>query len=159
MTAKLGALPNEATNLYETDFVAWVEQQALLLQQKQFADLDLLNLIDEVQDLSRRERQALYSNLKIVLLHLLKWHYQSEMRSNSWRSSIREHRQRIARQIKDSPSLKPYLEEIIAECYEDARLLAADETGLPIETFPLDSPYPTTDVLDSNFLGNGEEDS
>lgn len=159
MTQKLKAVSSEAAGLYETDFVAWAEQQVLLLQQEQFKELDLLNLIDEVQDLSRRERQALYSNLKVILLHLLKWYYQPQSRSNSWRASIREHRQRIARQLLDSPSLKPYLEQILAECYQDARSLAGDETGLPLETFPLECLYTITEILDSNFLGDGEANS
>lgn len=56
MTRRLEAVSSEADGLYEEDFVAWVEQQAMLLQQEQFKELDLINLIDEVQDLSRRER-------------------------------------------------------------------------------------------------------
>ena len=155
MTANSNVLATETTELYETDFVTWAEHQAALLEQKQFEQLDLANLIDEVLDLSKRERQALYSNLKIILLHLLKWNYQPAMRSNSWKASIREHRQRVARQLKDSPSLKPYLQEIFADCYQDARLLAADETELPAQTFPADCPYSVSDTQNSDFWGDG----
>jgi hypothetical protein len=77
--------------------------------------------------MSRKEKEALFNNLQVVLMHLLKYRYQSSKRSNSWRFSIREHRKRIERAFRNSPSLKPYLIEIFAECYQDARELAADE--------------------------------
>jgi hypothetical protein len=159
MTANLNVLATDASELYETDFVTWAEQQATLLKQGHFDQLDLANLIDEVLDLSKRERQALYSNLKIILLHLLKWSNQPTVRSNSWRASIREHRQRVDRQLKESPSLKPYLQEIFADCYQDARLLAADETELPENTFPSECPFTVTDSLNPDFWGNGKADS
>lgn len=159
MTAHPSVLAMDLTGFYKTDFVVWAEQQAALLAQGQFDKLDLPNLVDEVLDLSRRERQALFSNLKVVLLHLLKWSYQPTMRSNSWRASIREHRQRIARQLKDSPSLKPYLEEIFTECYQDARLLAADETELPEDRFPSECPFTIADSLNPDFWDNDETNS
>jgi predicted DNA-binding ribbon-helix-helix protein len=142
--------------LYETDFVAWADQMAQLLAQRRFNELDLINLIDEVEDLSGRERQALSSNLKVILLHLLKWQFQWEQRSTSCKASIREHRQRVQRQLKDSPSLAPYLEETLIECYEDARPLALDETGLPDESLPSECPYSTHQLLDQAFWPSSE---
>ncbi len=139
-------------SLYESDFVQWSDQTAQLLREQRFSELDLAHLIEEVEDLSGRERDALYSNLKIVLLHLLKWHYQSHKRSNSWRSSIVEHRQRIQRQVKKSPSLKSYPSEIVSDCYSDARELASVETGLPLVTFPVECPYAITTALNPDFL-------
>jgi hypothetical protein len=159
MTAHPNVLAGAAPVLYETDFVAWAEQQAAFLELGEFEQLDLANLVDEVLDLSKRERQALYSNLKIILLHLLKWNYQPAMRSNSWKASIREHRQRVARQLKDSPSLKPYLQEIFTDCYQDARFLAVDETELPEDTFPSDCPFSVSSTLNPDFLGDGAANS
>lgn len=54
--------------------------------------------------------------------------------------------------LKDSPSLKPYLEEVFAQCYLDAVAQASAETELPVETFPQECPYSSAEVLDSNFL-------
>lgn len=140
------------TLLYDTDFALWAEETAQMLKDGRISDIDLENLIEEVEDLSRRERDALYSNLKIVLLHLLKWEFQHHKRSNSWRASMVEHRQRIKQQIKKSPSLKAYPEEILSECYADARELASVETGLPLNAFPADCLYAIADLLDSTFL-------
>lgn len=64
--------------------------------------------------MGRSERKRLKSNVTIVLLHLLKWQYQPQLRSGSWKGSIIEHRQRIRDDLADSPSLKPYLQEIFS---------------------------------------------
>jgi hypothetical protein len=83
---------------------------------------------------------------------LLKWQYQRDFRSGSWKGSIAEHRRRIREALKDSASLKPYLQEVFTQCYLDAVELASAETELPVETFPGECPYKPAEVLDSNFL-------
>lgn len=144
--------PTNQKNLYKIDFVQWIETTAEQLRNREYANVDWENLIDEIEDMSRRERKALKSNLIVVLLHLLKWEYQPEYRSGSWRGSIREHRRRINEDLKDSPSLVPYLQEIWAECYENAREQAVDETGLSLETFPKMLSYTAEQVLNSKFM-------
>lgn len=140
------------TEMYDTDFVEWIEQAIALLKQGKFGELDIEHLIEEVGDLGRRDRHSVCSNLEIVLLHLLKWQFKPEQRSNSWRGSIREHRRRIARIIQDSPSLNNYLKQEYAECYAGARRQAADETGLPLGTFPVECPYTIEQGLNEDFL-------
>jgi hypothetical protein len=93
--------------LYKTDFVHWVETTVEHLRNQNYASVDWANLIDEIEEMSRRERKSLKSNLVAILLHLLKWQYQPECRSGSWRGSLREHRRRINDDLKDSPSYTP----------------------------------------------------
>ena len=138
--------------LYDADFAQWAEKTAQMLRDGRVSEIDLEHLIEEVEDLSRRERDALYSNLKVIVLHLLKWQFQPHKQTNSWRVSMVEHRQRVKRQVKKSPSLKSYPEEILSECYADARELASIETGLPLDTFPTECPYTLTDILTPEFL-------
>ena len=92
-------------SLYEANFVHWVETTVEQLRTQDYASVDWANLIEEIQDMSRRERKSLKSNLVVILLHLLKWQYQPDSRGGSWRGSIREHRRRINDDLKDSPSL------------------------------------------------------
>ncbi|MBC6471757.1 MAG: DUF29 domain-containing protein [Hormoscilla sp. GM102CHS1] len=139
-------------SLYETDFVRWVETTVAQLRAQNYSRVDWTNLIEEIEDMSRRERKSLKSNLIVILLHLLKWQYEPDYRSGSWRGSIREHRRRIQDDLKDSPSLRPYLQEIFEECYENARSRAADETGLALSTFPADCHYTSEHCLDYDFL-------
>ena len=139
-------------SLYDRDFMNWVETTAQLLKEQKFAALDLENLIEEIEGMGRSNKSALRSNLIVVLMHLLKWQYQVDKRSNSWKFTIREHRRRLDEDFEDSPSLKVYCLEILAQCYQNARNLAADETGLNLRIFPVESPFSIEQVLDSEFL-------
>ena len=131
------------TATYETDFYLWTQQQADLLRQGQFnrVDLDAANIAEEIESMGRREKHSIRSYLFNVIMHLLKWQYQPERRGTSWKLSIRNGRDQIAWQIKDSPSLRPQLEGLLAEVYPSARRNAADETGLPLTTFPDQCPF------------------
>ena len=146
------AKAGKSANLYETDYVAWADQQALLLEQKRFNELDLVNLVEEVRDLSGRHRDALESQLTRLLMHLLKWQYQPSHRSNSWVGTIKEARKQIARLIRKHPVLGVHVFKAYIECYLDAREDASDETGLPIQVFPLECSYEVSEALDLNFF-------
>ncbi len=139
-------------SLYETDYLKWIETTVHKLQVRDYSNIDWKNLIEEIGDMGRSERRSLESNLIVILIHLLKWQYQPELRSGSWKGSIVEHRRRIRKALKESPSLKPYLEEVFAECYADAVEEATAQTGLSVEIFPQVCPYTSLEVLDSNFL-------
>jgi hypothetical protein len=138
--------------LYDKDFVAWADQQALLLEQGRWSELDLVNLVEEVRDLGNRHRDALESHLTRLLMHLLKWQYQPEKKSNSWLLTIKDARRQIAKLIHKHPVLAVHIERVFFECYLEAREVAADETGLLINVFSLDCPYTLEQVLGKDFL-------
>jgi Domain of unknown function DUF29 len=138
-------------SLYDRDFAKWLETTADQLRAQDYANLDWENLLDEIESMGKRERRSLKSNLVILLLHLLKWQYQADQRSGSWKGSIVEHRQRIRDELEDSPSLQPYLIEILDAAYADGRDRAAAETGLEIAIFPVECLYTIAQVLDRAF--------
>ena len=146
---------NSAT-LYEQDYYLWLEQ---LIKQSRaikgnciLAEIDLENLIEELESMGRSEKRAVYRNLKILLMHLLKYRYQPEQRSNSWRRTIREHQQRLQEAFRDSPSLRNHFNGVFNSCYQAARELAADETGLILDAFPIESPFSQELVLNPDYL-------
>lgn len=145
---------NKITSLYERDYVAWADEQALLLEQERFSELDLIHLIEEVKDLGRRERDAIESQLIRLFLHLIKWQYQPDKRSSSWEISIKDARRQIARLRKKYPVLTKHLysENVLYECYSYAVEEAADETKIPLQNLPLDNPYSIEDVLNPDFF-------
>ncbi|MEA5620663.1 DUF29 domain-containing protein [Cronbergia sp. UHCC 0137] len=143
---------NEKVNLYETDFNLWVEETLTLLRKGDISELDIDNLIEEIEDMGNSRKDALESNLIRVLQHLLKWKYQPQKRTNSWKASITEHSLRLNKALKKSPSLKSYFEEVFAECYHDARLIASQETGIDIFVFPEICPFSKVDVLNPQYL-------
>ena len=151
MTTQLSSLADTA-NLYNQDYYLWLSRTASLISEGKFSEVDTANLIEEIEDMGRSEKRAIESNLVVVLLHLLKYRYQPEKRTNSWKSSIREHRRRLRKAFTDSPSLKRHFEEVFDECYRDGKEQAADETGLPLDIFPQESPFTSAEVLNPDYL-------
>jgi hypothetical protein len=94
--------------LYERDFCLWIEEQARLLKEGRFDQLDRVNLIDEIEDLRRREKRAVRDNLVVIFKNLLKHQFHSGRRSRTWLSSMVEHRRRLREDLETSPSLGPY---------------------------------------------------
>ncbi|MBS3029059.1 MAG: DUF29 domain-containing protein [Dolichospermum sp. DET50] len=141
-------------NLYEQDFYLWIETTSKQLKAGKFAEIDLANLIEEIESMGRSEKRELKSRLIVLLMHLLKWQYQPEKRSESWRSTITEQRICIELLLEDSPSLQPLLIEIFTDCYEKARLKASEETGMKLNFFPKESPFTLEETLKNSFLNN-----
>ncbi len=139
-------------NLYDQDFNLWLENTINSLREGKLLEIDYENLIEELESMGRSEKNALKSNLKVLLMHLLKYKYQPEKRTNSWRYTITEHRQRIRDSLENSPSLNSFLIGIFEKCYQDARRLASDETGLSINQFPQYCPFLFDDVLNLDYL-------
>jgi hypothetical protein len=140
------------SNLYNQDFYLWIETTAKQLKNGNFSEIDLANLIEEIESMGRNEKRALKSNLLVLLMHLLKYKYQPEKCSNSWLSTIFEHRRRLKEELTESPSLKSHFLEIFNECYQDARKQASLETGLSLDTFPMDSPFTIDQSLNQDYL-------
>jgi Domain of unknown function DUF29 len=132
---------SQTTELYDRDFCLWAETMAEALRSGNLAALDMANLAEEVESLGRRDRRELASRLVVLLHHLLKWQFQPDMRSGSWRGTLAEQRMRIRRLLQDSPSLRSVLDDSIGECYADAKVQASAETGLATDRFPVDCPY------------------
>lgn len=137
---------------FEADYALWCVEQAALLRKGQVDQLDRENLAEEIESLGRSDKKEIESRLQVLLIHLLKWKFQPEGRGGSWRGTIREQRSRLAKSLAESPSLKNYPAEILAEEYLIARLKAAGETGLDENMFPHLSPYTIDQVLDLEFL-------
>ena len=137
--------------LYDRDYVQWIEATLQQLRDRDYEQVDWENLLEEIEDMGKRERQALRSNLVVVLLHLLKWQFQPEYRTGSWAGSITEHRRRILDLLDDSPSLKSVIPEGLEKCYKSARKQAHQETGLALNLFPPECPYAVEEILDDDF--------
>jgi hypothetical protein len=140
------------TTHYEQDYFQWLLDQATLLREGSLHLLDREHLVEEIEDLGKSERRALESDLVVVLMHLLKWVYQPKRRGNSWKYSILEHRRRIQKRLRESPSLKLFLAEIFDDTYQDARVAAAKETELDLEIFSENSLFSLSEAMDEQFL-------
>ncbi|MDJ0660654.1 MAG: DUF29 domain-containing protein [Crocosphaera sp.] len=150
--------------LYEQDFQQWIETTIYQLKKGEFSSLDIDNLIEELTELGKSEKRALESNLMILLAHLLKLKVQHDAPSSmkdSWYRSIIEHRQRVQKNLRDTPSLKSYLETAIKKAYTDAIKIAIKEGKLanfgiriPQENeYSKSCPFTIEQILDEDFYG------
>ncbi|OKH24266.1 DUF29 domain-containing protein [Chroogloeocystis siderophila] len=139
-------------NLYDIDFYAWTQQQAKLLRDRQWHELDLPNLIEEIECLGKQQRQELRNRLSILIGHLLKWEYQPQKRIRSWLSTIRVQRMDLNDILQENPSLKSYLEEALHKAYQKGIELAVGETNLPNKTFPVECTYTLEEILSDSFF-------
>lgn len=139
---------------YQQDFYAWTQEQAQLLRSQQLSKIDIEHLIEEIESMGKSEKRALKSRLCVLLMHLLKWHFQPNFRGTSWQVTLRTQRRAIKDLLADNPSLKHWLLETINDAYEQAKDDASLETGLDSSVFPQQCLWSIEQVLDINYLPN-----
>jgi len=141
------------TTTYETDVIAWAQEQVRLLRAGRFDALDIEHIADEIEDVGKSEQRELESRMAVLLAHLLKWQHQPGRRGSSWQRTIEEQRKAIARRITKTPSLKSDLQD--AEWWEgvwgDALIKAADETGIDISQLLGRCPWLEEQILSAEF--------
>jgi hypothetical protein len=142
-----------ATITYESDIIAWAQEQVRLLRACQFDALDIEHIADEIEDVGKSEQRELENRMAVLLSHLLKWQHQPERRGSSWQRTIKEQRKAIARRIIKTPSLKSDVQD--AEWWEgvwgDALIKAADETGIAFDILPTACPWTDNQVFSDEF--------
>ena len=136
---------------YERDLYTWSQQQGALLREGRLDEIDRHNIAEEIESLGRDQFDKLVSFYRLVLLHMLKYDHQPEKRTRSWLISIDGHRDSAAEVLADNPGLKSRVDEAVGRAYRHARRDAADETGLPMKTFPATCPYSIDDIRDRPF--------
>ena len=141
--------PAEAgRSLYKTDGYAWANQQADLIRAGRFSELDIENVAEEIESVGRSEKSGFVMALARVIQHLLKWDHQPDKRSASWWHSVNTRRVRAAKDLRDNPSFKGVLTEIMQDAFEIAVADAMADTHLSRDTFPAACPYSFIDVME-----------
>ena len=137
--------------LYDQDYFGWANEQAALLRAGNLSAADIENIAEEIESMAKGEKRELVNWLIVLLLHLLKWQFQPELRGRSWEATILEQRDRIARHMQENPSLKPNLPDAMQEAYRVARIRARGETNLSSKFFPAECPCAYAQAMDANF--------
>lgn len=138
-------------SLYDSDFNLWIQKHILLLKEARFNEIDTAHLVEELEDMGKRDKRELKNRLLVLIAHLLKWQYQAEGRGTSWESSINEQRRQLLLLLKDMPSLKNSMDSAIMEIYADAVDWASDETKMPQTVFPAQCLFTQEQLLDKKF--------
>jgi hypothetical protein len=145
-------MDDHLNSLYETDALIWTETQVALLRARKFDQLDLENIIAELEYQVQKDKRSVASHLRGLIMHLLKYQFQPQRRTQSWTSTIIEHRHKILDALEDMPSFRPQIDEYVARNYPKALKAAILETRLPPATFPQENPYTTDQILDMDFF-------
>lgn len=139
------------TKEYEKDFYAWTTHNAKLLREGKFSEIDVEHIAEEIESMGKSEKRELISRLGVLLAHLLKWQFQPERQSNSWKYTIEEQRDEVLELLDESPSLKHEIEEKLERAYRKAILLAATEMGVNKSIFQEKCPFSLEKTLNKNF--------
>ena len=137
---------------YEDDFHGWAMSTAALLREKRYDQVDYNHIIEEIECMGASERRELINRLKQLISHLLKWEYQSALRSKSWKESIEDPREQIYLLLLDNPGLKSQIRGILDTSYSLAQKKAHKETGLSLKCFPPQCPYTMEELVDEEYL-------
>ncbi|HJU19622.1 MAG TPA: DUF29 domain-containing protein [Stellaceae bacterium] len=111
---------------YEDDFFAWTQRQAAVLRSLAVADnrFDREHVAEEIEDLGRSERDAVRSQIRRIIEHLLKLaHSPAEPPRFDWMQTVLEARQALSDKI--SPTLRRDAEQVLDRLYADGRKRAA----------------------------------
>jgi hypothetical protein len=141
---------------YDTDFVAWAEEQASLLREGRFEALDVDNVIEELEGLARRYRECALRHLRNLCEELLKLAYGEPGNAGRYgHRGLEKHRLEMRYLLEDYPSLSAALPELLQRAYARGRLDAEQDLQdfhYQYEPFPDTCPWSLEQVLDLAFL-------
>lgn len=135
-------LNNISTLLYDQDFALWIEATVNQLKAKNFTEIDLENLINEVESLGRQDKRELENRLITLFEHAIKRRYVPLPDCyRGWENTLKRTQKELKKNLRDSPSLKKYFLAILNDCYQDAVDNLQDDYDL---NFPENFPFSET---------------
>ncbi|RCJ35683.1 hypothetical protein A6769_18750 [Nostoc punctiforme NIES-2108] len=139
--------------LYKIDDHLWLEETIKLLKANHLEELDLENLIEELENLGRRDKAKVASLLEKIIRHLLLLQYctqESQYNSGHWKAEIRSFRNQLKRNL--TTNLYEYLDNELASIYDDALGYVIEKTEGKLDNFPQYCIYTLEQLLDINYL-------
>jgi hypothetical protein len=142
------------SDLYETDYCRWLEEQADLLREGRLEDIDALNLISEFEELAVGERASVESDAETIVEHLLKLRYSpAERPRRGWRLTVTRHRARLSKQL--TTTSRRLFEGSLEGVFENARraaVIGLEVDQVPANRLPAECPYTLDQILDPGWL-------
>ena len=142
------------TELYDQDFYAWTQRNADLLRQGRAAEIDLEHLAEEIEEMGKEQRHALRSQLRRLLVHLLKLQFSPATAPRpGWIEEVQNAHAEIADRLADNPSLRPQMPFLFAEIWPRSSRQAIESLRAYGEqpTIPQTCPFTLEQALDDDF--------
>ncbi|UIE37323.1 DUF29 domain-containing protein [Leptodesmis sichuanensis] len=143
------------TSLYNADYQLWLEHTAAQLKARDFGNLDLENLIEEIESLGRSEKHTVSSYLMRLCEHLLKikyWEAERAMCLRGWKREVINFRLQIQEELETSPSLKSFLQDVFTKQYKNGRKLFLNASELDARLIPEEPDFTLEQALDEDWL-------
>ncbi len=142
-------------SLYDTDYQCWLDATVTQLKVRDFGNLDLENLIEEIESLGKSDKRAISSYLMRLCEHFLKLRYWEAERENcfrGWKLEVANFRLQIQAILKDSPSLKNHLRENFRLEYRNGRKLFLNASDLNASLIPQEPDFTLEQALDEDWF-------
>ncbi|NEO26501.1 MAG: DUF29 domain-containing protein [Kamptonema sp. SIO4C4] len=135
---------------YHTDYNRWLQDQIILLKEKNFEKLDCEHLIEELEVLGNEQRRAVESLVLKIIEHLLLYQYwtqEREYNGKHWQIELLTFRTQL--ELRLTTTLKNHLESRLEYLYQKARKIAAKKSELNL---PSTNPYTLEQILNEDWL-------
>ena len=146
---------------YDTDIVAWADEQAALLRgvarQAPLVSnqIDWDNIAEEIETVGRSETRAVMSAIRLVFVHLVKLaalpHSQA---ATHWRAEILTWLGDIREDCTPAMAGKIECEALWQRAVREATMALSDDPTIGLESLPMTCPFTLTVLLDENFNAN-----
>ena len=150
---QISLFKNSLKSLYEQDEHLWLTETIKLLKENHLEQLDIENLIEELEGLSKRDKNRVESFLRQIIIHLLLlqyWTTEYDYNCRHWQGEIATFRVQLNRSL--TTNLEQYLLENMGDIYQDSVFIVNQKTGLSLQIFPSICPYSLEQLLDKNWL-------
>ncbi|WP_169247644.1 DUF29 domain-containing protein [Candidatus Competibacter phosphatis] len=137
--------------MHDRDFHAWTLQQSALLREGRLSEADVEHIAEKLESMGTSEQRELINRLAVLMAHLLKWQFQSELRSNRWRNTINVQRFDVKELLEENPNLINNLNERMVKAYLTSSSLAVKETSLNRQMFPPHCPFSAEQLLSEDY--------
>jgi uncharacterized protein DUF29 len=158
--------PSSSLTRHEQDLYAWAQEQAALLRQGTWHALDLEHLSEEIEDVAHSQQDKLASHLLVLLTHLLKLMVAAQRfphdyvrAARGWRLTCQAQRLQVAKVLRRNASLRPTVQDEIADAYAIARLEAAAALATEEDAVPEACPWTPAKVLATDFWPDARQES
>jgi hypothetical protein len=144
---------NKMSLKYTEDHLDWLDHMMRLVEQAS-PELVQHGLVDYLEEMSSGQRHAIKSYFVVLILHLLKFKYQPEKATRSWKLSVDDARDELDDIASENKKrFKTVFLEILnnPRLYQKARRKAENETGLLF--LPKENPFNWDQLFDQNYYG------
>ena len=141
----------ELKELHSQDFNLWLQTIAASIRNRDFEHMDWDGLLDEIEDMGASEKRALRSYTRRLIDHILKlkyWNSEKDYNQKHWEKEVVNFRYEIAQILKESPSLKNYLQQNYQDWYFNSVKAMQREFIIPDDNF-----VSSETIMDENYFG------